>query len=144
MEEINGEDRPVPQVDEREALRRQHHVQLMSDQDEGRAVVQLPGGVYGFTYAPALELSPLFQKKSFQNFEVHKLSSGAEHVVGYVTEPDAQKLGRGGAADVTLYPDPYGEATHLVSVAVSRITNSKPNPSRERGNFLKLELAPAE
>ena len=56
----------------REALRREHGVRPVSDDEEGTAADVQPRGVYGFTGSPALA-SPLFSARRYRNFEVHHL-----------------------------------------------------------------------
>jgi hypothetical protein len=120
------------------SLRAAHRVTLVSEQNEGYSVQKLTNGVYGFTYAPQ-DAAPLFSKKMFHNFEVHKLHDGSIHLVGFVTEQAANQLESGGAIDVSLYPDPYEQAVNAVSVPLARVTKTH-GPSRDFGNALQLQL----
>jgi hypothetical protein len=130
---------PEAAIDPRIAsLRAAHRVTLVSDQDEGYSVGQLSHGVYGFTYTPQ-EAAPLFGKKMFHNFEVHKLHDGSVHLVGFVTEQAATQLETGGAIEVSLYPDPYEQAVNAVSVPLARVMKTH-GPSRDLGNALHLQL----
>jgi hypothetical protein len=127
---------------ELEALRAIHQVELVSETDEGSGITHLPNGVYGYSCAPQLE-SPLFRKKIFRSFEVHKLLDGQVHIIGFVTEAEAaQLLSAGAQLDVNLYPEPWGESVKLVSIPVSRMLRHK-GPSRDKGNALSLRLVPA-
>src|SRR5919198_4598927 len=42
-----------------------------------------PGGVYGFTYSPALPNAPLFAERRFRCYETHKLADGEVFIVGF-------------------------------------------------------------
>lgn len=128
-----------PTTDPRiERLRAAHRVALVSEQNEGYSIQQLANGVYGFTYAPQ-EAAPLFGKKMFHNFEAHKLQDGSVHLVGFVTEQEANQLATGSALDVNLYPDPYEQAVNAVSIPRARVTKTR-GPSRDHGNALHLQL----
>jgi hypothetical protein len=129
-------------ADDREALRAIHQVELVSEADEGSGVAHLPNGVYGYSCAPQLE-SPLFRKKIFLSFEVHKLLDGQVHIIGFVTEAEAAQLSNAyGQLDVNLYPEPWEESVKLVSIPLSRVLRHK-GPSRQQGNALSLHLGPA-
>jgi hypothetical protein len=43
------------------------------------------------------------------------------------------------AGTIRLYPNPYEQATRLVSVAMSRVLRAK-SPTRDHGNALPLDL----
>ena len=104
---------------------------------------RLPEGVFGYTTAPAADELPLFDVPVFRCFEIHKLASGEICWVGYVTEQEAEafKTGREPVA-LDLYPDPYGQATSLISVPETRVDRRKP-PTRDHGNSMRMELAPS-
>ena len=106
----------------REALRREHGVRLVRDDEEGFAAAHLPAGVYGFTASPALE-SPLFSARQYRNFEVHHTGAGIA-VVGFVTPAEATQLMRadsGDAVTILLHPDVEGDAATIVSIPYDRI-----------------------
>lgn len=127
---------------ELQALRARNRVRLVEGQEIGFGVDHLPNGVYGFTFTPQRE-TPLFEKKMFRSFEAHKLSDGAVHIVGFVTQEEADQIAFADKRfDVKLYPDPYEESVVAVSVPTDRIARPA-EPSRDNGNFLKLELYPA-
>jgi hypothetical protein len=116
---------PNPELDR---LRAEHQVTLIDESDEGTSFERLPVGVYGFSYAPQQE-SPLFGK----------LPDGRMHMIGYVKEADFQTIEAGRAGMIHLYPDPYEQATRLVSVAMSRVVRAK-GPTRDHGNAMPLDL----
>jgi hypothetical protein len=123
-----------------EQLRTLHQVRLVENAEDGSAAAALPNGVYGFTYAPAEAAIPLFAKKSWHSFEFHKLRDGSEHLVGFVTAREAELIRQGRQAEVVLFPEPWEDATELVSLALSRIVPTRKGPAREGGNGLKLEV----
>ncbi|HLG17839.1 MAG TPA: hypothetical protein VJH03_25580 [Blastocatellia bacterium] len=138
-----GNNKPKPsgstQQPELESLRAINQVILLEAADEGSALAHLPGGVYGYAWAPHRE-SPLFREKKFQCFEVHKLPDGTVHFVGFVSDKEAVRLSIGDdPVTIDLYPDPRNESVKLVSIPLDRVLISK-DPSRSDGNFLRLEL----
>jgi hypothetical protein len=125
----------------REELRNAHQVRIITDSEEGVATKHLSNGVYGFTYAPAQDGVPLFQKPATQSYEVHKLRDGSEHILCYVSDAGLAKLESAvEVADVTLYPEEFKDAVNLTSVAVSRVASQKFATSRIDGNYLKILL----
>jgi hypothetical protein len=125
---------------DRVGLRDSHGVRLVEAGEEGGAAERLPNGVYGFTYAPQEAAVPLFGKQSWHSFEIHKLADGALHLVGFVSPADSRFIESGEHVEATVYPDPWEEATTLVSIPMTRVVPSKRGPSREGGNGLKIEL----
>jgi hypothetical protein len=123
-----------------EAVRIRNGVQPVSEADEGAPLAGLPDSVYGYTYSPLNESTPLFAKRSFQAFEVHKLTEGIVHILGYVTPGDAVRLGAASEpGEIKLYPEPHGEAAKLVEVSLERIVRAKP-VSRTEGNYMPISL----
>src|SRR5258705_5772994 len=66
----------TPATLDQEALRVTHGVRIVSAAEEGTGVNSLPGGVYGFTYSPALPNAPLFAERRFRSYETHTVVSG--------------------------------------------------------------------
>ena len=129
---------------QREQLRSANNLRPLNPKEEGFGVDKLPGGVFGFSYAPATE-TPLFARRSYHSFEVHKLADGSSYVVGYVSKSDAEQLESGAdEVDVTVYPDAFQEATTMVRVPFERIVNNLYKPIRYDGNALPLKLAAAQ
>ena len=127
---------------ERENVRRRHAVRLIEEGEEGTAIERLPGGVYGFTYAPAENLVPVFRKRGGQSFEIHRLADGEVRIVGFVTAGDAREIAAGNpGAEIRLYPEPYGNAAGITALPLHAIATSRRGPSREQGNYLSLRLA---
>jgi hypothetical protein len=122
-----------------ETLRAKHRVAEIAARDEGASVDHLPDGVFGFSYAPQQE-SPLFRKKMFQSFEVHRVAGGGVFFIGFASEKDAASLRDAGArSEISLHPEPWRDAVKVVAVPRSRVTRAK-GPLRDYGNAIKLEL----
>ena len=86
-------------------LRSERNLRALTPEEEGNPVSVLPAGIYGFTYSPSFELTPLFASKRFRNFEYHKLADGSVELVGYVTAVEAEHVRSGvGGFEVQLYP----------------------------------------
>ncbi len=123
----------------RETLREQHKLRIVTDSEEGVATRHLSNGIYGFTYSPAQDGVPLFQKHASQSYEVHKLRDGSELILAYVSDVDKTKLDSPAeVSEVTLFPEEYKDATNLITVQVSKIGTHSPATSRTDGNYLKL------
>jgi hypothetical protein len=125
----------------REQLRTNHNLRPLQKEEEGTGVTKLPNGVFGFTYAPATE-TPLFARKSYHSFEVHKTADGVAYIVAFVTPTDAERLAaHQDDIDVTVYPDPYENATTMVLVPFDRVLSNLYKPVRYDGNAVPLKLA---
>jgi hypothetical protein len=128
---------------ERASFRAKFTVRLVTEKESGSSIQRLPGGVYGFTGAPSTSELPVFPKPSYQYFELIKSAVGDILYVGYVTSKEAEAINAGSEPlKVNLYPEPFGEATALVAIADLRI-DRKRNPTRENGNAMPLDIAPA-
>ena len=75
-------------------LREQRGLRPIETTEEGSSAERVANGVYGYTYSPA-EAVPLFSKKTWHSFEVHKLTDGSIHLAGFVTAKEAESV-RGG------------------------------------------------
>ncbi len=125
------------------SLREQKGLALVAVEKEGAPLATLPDNLYGFTFSPVNESTPLFTKRQFQCFEVHKLAAGIVHLLGFLTEKEAATFFGGKEPLVChLYPEPLGESTRLVEVPLERIAKAKP-VSRSSGNYMPLTLDPA-
>jgi hypothetical protein len=124
-------------------LRAQKALTVIASEREGAPLATLPDNLYGFTYSPVNESTPLFAKRTFQVFEVHKLTLGVVHLLGFLTEKEAATFFDGKESlECHLYPEPHGEATRLVEVPLERIAKAK-QVSRSAGNYMPLTLDPA-
>ncbi|MBZ5611877.1 MAG: hypothetical protein LAP38_26755 [Acidobacteriia bacterium] len=124
-----------------EQLRILHGVRPLQPEEEGSATARLPAGVYGYSYAPGQPETPVFAKKDYHSFEVHKAADGTEYAIGFVTPEEASQLAaaKEGAA-IQLFPDPWEGSRFLVSVRVSGIAATKRMP-REAGNPFPFTIA---
>lgn len=108
-------------LEARAALRAEHGVRLVQPAEEGLGIDQIPNGVYGFSYSPAVA-APLFAAFRYRTYEMHRLPNGEAVIVGFVPPADASRLAAAaGAVEITLHHDADQEATALVVVPCSRI-----------------------
>jgi hypothetical protein len=125
------------------SLRERKGLALIAAEREGAPLATLPDNIYGFTFSPVNESTPLFAKRQFQSFEVHKLTSGIVHLLGFLTEKEAATFFDGkDALECNLFPEPFGDSTRLVEVPLERIAKAKPL-SRASGNYMPVTLDPA-
>lgn len=104
---------------------------------------RLPDGVFGYTTSPATDEVPLFDIPIVRCFEIHKVAGGELRWIGYVTEKEAEAFKAGvEPVSIDLYPDPYDQASVLISVPETRVDRRKP-PTRDHGNSMRLDLAPS-
>jgi len=128
---------------ELEQLRSDHRVRVVNKEEEGSNIYRLPDGVYGFTYAPGLKEVPVYAKPHYQIFEVHRLTGGSVHLIGFVTPDVKAKIdGAKEAIQVAIYPDRWEGATELVSIADSRLQPAKKAVTREDGNPFRTLVFP--
>jgi len=116
----------IPDTPEQEGLRAAHQVRVVSAEEEGNGIRQLPNGVYGYTYSPALGSAPLFAKRVFRSYETHKLPSGEVTLIGFASAEAARQLTTA-PEDVTIQvqPHPEPEQNTLVEIPYSRIRTHK-------------------
>ena len=116
----------TPATAEQQALRAAHDVRIVSPAEEGMGVNSLPGGVYGFTYSPALANAPLFAERRFRCYETHKLAGGEVFVVGFTDVESAAALEAGsGEQTLVIQPEPDAAANVLVKVPYSRMRHHR-------------------
>jgi hypothetical protein len=128
---------------QREQLRAERKLRNLSKQEEGAGIDQLPNGIYGFSYAPATE-TPVFARRSYHSFEVHKFTDGTSHMLAYVTADQAkQVLAAHEDMDVIVYPEPFESSTTLITIPFVRVLSNLYKPVRAEGNAIPLKLASA-
>jgi hypothetical protein len=116
----------TPATAEQQALRAAHDVRIVSPAEEGMGVNSLPGGVYGFTYSPALANAPLFAERRFRCYETHKLAGGEVFVVGFTDVESAAALeASSGEQTLIIQPEPDAAANVLVKVPYSRMRHHR-------------------
>jgi hypothetical protein len=112
----------TPATAGQESLRHVHQVRLVSTPEEGQGVNALPGGIYGFTYSPALYNAPIFATRLYRSYETHKLPNGEVLVVGFTTPESARQLAAAGdELTLVIQPEPDEHASALVTVPYSRM-----------------------
>ncbi|MFN7919019.1 MAG: hypothetical protein U0Q16_02920 [Bryobacteraceae bacterium] len=130
----------TPEIENELQSRRQSRgLQPVASELEGTPLGSLPDCVYGYTYSPVNDSTPLYAKRLFQCFEVHRLPGGVVHVLGFATPQEAQSLAARAALDFNLYPEPNGNSTTLVEISMERVLKAKP-VSRSDGNYMPLSL----
>lgn len=134
----------TPELEQQFAsLRQRKALKLVAEDKEGTPLAALPDNIYGFTFSPVNESTPLFTKRQFQSFEVHKLTEGVVHLLGFLTEKESVTFFEGKEAlECHLYPEPRAESTRLVEVPLERIAKVRAM-SRSDGNYLPMTLDPA-
>jgi len=129
---------------ELQALRQTNALRLITPDQEGIGLSALPNGIYGYTYSPAGEETPLFAEKTFQCFEMHKLHGGGVRLLGYVTPEEHRQIEAGHEPlECNLYPAPNGASSRIIAISLARVAKVKP-PSRSDGNYTRIDLNPAE
>ncbi len=124
-----------------EQLRCDHQVRELRPDEEGSAIARLPNGTYGFSYAPGQSEVPVFSKKNYHCFEIHKAVDGIGYVIGFVTAEQASDLAaRKEGAAIVLFPNPFETAQTLACVNASQIAATKRMP-REAGNPFPFAIA---
>ena len=125
-----------------EELRANHKVRIVSEEEDGTGINNLPGGVYGFTYSPAADNFPLFKKRVLRSYESHKLSDGTAILLGFITEGESLQMSAGReSVTIHLFPEPQEEAINLTLVPMTRVTSHKEHSNRSETG-LELQLGP--
>ncbi|HXD16184.1 MAG TPA: hypothetical protein VN654_04150 [Vicinamibacterales bacterium] len=116
----------TPATLDQQALRATHGVRIVSPSEEGTGVNSLPGGVYGFTYSPALPNAPLFAERRFRSYETHKLAGGEVFVIGFADVESAAALESSeGERTLVIQPEPDAAANVLVKIPYSRMRHHR-------------------
>ena len=117
-------------------MRAAHQVRLVTEAEEGTGLDSLPGGVYGFTYAPGLARGPLFALPRFRCYEAHKLPSGEAFVIGFTSAEVARALSTTERElTVQIHPEPKPGFDSLVTIPYSRIQHHKQHSAPNQAGF---------
>jgi hypothetical protein len=128
---------------ELEQLRLERKLRPLTKPEEGTDIYHLPNGVFGYTYAPGLKEVPVYSKQHYHGFEIHKLSTGEVHVVGFVTPAEKTQFESAKTAvQAVVFPDRWKESTELISLPDSRLQPAKKAVTREDGNPFKTLVSP--
>ena len=123
-----------------EEIRSAHQLRPLTEDESGDGVDNLPKGVYGFTYSPALENFPLFKARDLRCYEGHKLADGSVVLLGFLTADEKQKLeNTAEKATIHLFAEPTGDVDELVSLPMSRIL-SHVEYSQRGGKGLEVSI----
>lgn len=126
-----------------DAIRSAHQLRPLTEEESGDGVDNLPKGVYGFTYSPALENFPLFQARDLRCYEGHKLADGSVVLLGFLTAEDKQTFETTAEkATIHLFAEPTGDVDELVSVPMSRVLGHV-EYSQRGGKGLELSVSSA-
>jgi hypothetical protein len=107
---------------DQEHLREELDLRPVTDAEEGLGVNVVPNGVFGFTYSPAVENSPLYRERRFRCYETHRLRDGTVNLLGFVSAEDAHKLERvADVVEICLQPEPEEDAEVFVVIPHVRI-----------------------
>lgn len=130
-------------VEARKALRAAHGVRLVEPSEEGFGADQLPDGVFGFTYSPAIA-APLFSTHRYRTYEMHRLAGGEAIIIGFVTAAEASQLASATEpVELKLFHDPEGTADTLVTVSCARILHHRQIATPNQVS-VPLRVAPAQ
>ena len=111
---------------DQERLRAEYQLRPVTEAEEGCGVNAVPNGVYGFTYSPAFENSPLYASRRFRCYETHRRHDGSIHLMGFVSEADAAKLANQTAdVEICLQPEPEDGFEHFVILNHDRIRSHR-------------------
>ncbi len=111
---------------DQERLRERHRLRLVTANEEGLGVNALPNGVYGFTYSPAMENSPLYRDRRFRCYETQRLPDGTVSMLGFVSAEDAKKLEhQTDVVEICVQPEPEEGAEHFVALPHTRILHHR-------------------
>jgi len=140
------------ELKEIEDLRTQHQLRRVTEEEDGTGIDRLPKGVYGFTYSPAADNFPLFNKQNLNCYEAHKLPDGSALLVGYLTKEEASRLASNEKTSVLhlfptsvlhLFPNPNEKATELVTIPMARVVGHEEN-SQRKGKGFEIQVAPGK
>ena len=125
-----------------EEIRSAHQLRPLTEDESGDGVDNLPKGVYGFTYSPALENFPLFKARDLRCYEGHKLADGSVVLLGFLTAEQKQKLeNTTEKATIHLFAEPNGDVDELVTLPMSRVLGHV-EYSQRGGKGLELSIGP--
>lgn len=126
-----------------EQLRAERRLRGLTKEEEGTDIYNLPDGLFGFTYAPGLKEVPVFSKRHYGGFEVHRIE-GKIHLVGFVTAAEKEAIESSKqATQVVIFPDRWQQSTELVSVVETRMQPAKKAVTRADGNPFRTLVFPA-
>lgn len=121
----------IEQIDEelRQGMRQQHNVRRMEIIENELKFSVSPRGIFGFAQESFLEdTSNLKLHRDFTYrglyFEIHKMSDGKGHLVGFASPDIAVKLQREDCPSnfpITIYSCKWSGASNIISIPLSKI-----------------------
>jgi len=124
-------------------IRSARKLRPLTEDESGDGVDNLPKGVYGFTYSPALENFPLFKDRDLRCYEGHKLPDGSVVLLGFLTAKEKQTFeNTAEKATIHLFAEPTGDVDELVSVPMNRVLGHV-EYSQRGGKGLELSVSAA-
>lgn len=126
-------------LSEFEAMRGPRNLRLVTAEEDGTGSEQLPNSVYGFTYSPAEDNFPIFQKRELRSYEAHKTADGEVFVIGFLSDEERQKFDGSQDAVIHLFPEPRDAANKIVSVSMKRLI-SRAEYSQRAGKGLEMRV----
>jgi hypothetical protein len=126
----------TPATLDQETLRSTHAVRVVTTAEEGMGINALPGGVYGFTYSPALANAPVWAARRYRSYETHKLADGEVFVIGFADVETVAKLeSTSGEQTIQIRPEPELHANVLVKIPYSRISHHRQYAAPNQDGF---------
>ena len=126
----------TPATVDQETLRSTHGVRVVTAVEEGIGINALPGGVYGFTYSPALPNAPVWAVRRYRGYETHKLADGEVFVIGFAdVETSARLESAPGEQTIQIHPEPEPGANVLVKIPYSRISHHRQYAAPNQDGF---------
>ena len=125
----------TPATLDQETLRVTDGVRVVSPAEEGLGVNALPGGVYGFTYSPALPNAPLFAARRYRSYETHKLANGDVFVIGFADGQTAAQIQSESEHAILIRPEPDASANVLVTIPYARIAHHRQYAAPNQDGF---------
>ena len=126
----------TPATLDQETLRSTHGVRVVTAAEEGTGVNALPGGVYGFTYSPALPNAPVWAVRRYRSYETHKLAGGEVFVIGFADVETAARLeSAAGEQTIQIRPEPEPGSNVLVKIPYSRISHHRQYAAPNQDGF---------
>lgn len=128
-----------------EALRARNRVKELSPPHDGISVNNMPEGTFGFT--PAATLGNVSNAKTHRtqpvnSYEVHRLKSGHQFLLGFTGDYVSGAIERGTAASFDVSPIPTTTQKTLVMIPLERVRSAQ--LVRNIGQLsVKLDVAPA-
>src|SRR4026207_2345898 len=130
----------TPSTLDQQALRRAPGGGSVAAAEEGMGVNALPGGVYGFTYSPALPNAPLFAERRFRSYETHRAAPRDTSAIGFtdVETAAARALAAPPAKSALFVFTDVEAAASIASSAQEQTVQIQPEPDEKSNVLVKI------